>query len=128
MAILPDMSRRCPEVDPDDHHLYASLGSAAENLLLAAQAAGRHANCAPDPATSRIRVVFEDAPARRSALLDAIVRRQCSHTAYDGTPLSRQELSLLEKARQGNGVSVMLLTDSAQMEQLAEYVAAGNRA
>ena len=55
MAILPDMSRRCPEVDPDDHHLYASLGSAAENLLLAAQAAGLHANCAPDPATSGLR-------------------------------------------------------------------------
>ncbi|MFM9887270.1 MAG: Tat pathway signal protein, partial [Burkholderiales bacterium] len=34
IAILPDLSRRCPAVDPDDHHLYASLGCAAENLLL----------------------------------------------------------------------------------------------
>lgn len=40
ITILPDWSRRCPVVDPDDHHLYASLGCAAENLLLAAQATG----------------------------------------------------------------------------------------
>jgi hypothetical protein len=38
IVILPDLARRCPEVDPDDHHLYGSLGCAAENLLLAAQA------------------------------------------------------------------------------------------
>ncbi len=30
--ILPDFSRRTPIVDPDDHHLYASLGCAAETL------------------------------------------------------------------------------------------------
>ena len=27
IAILPDVSRRCPAVDPDEHHLYVSLGS-----------------------------------------------------------------------------------------------------
>lgn len=54
IAILPDLSRRCPAVDPDDHHLYASLGCAAENLILAAQATGlrghlrrRRASCPP---------------------------------------------------------------------------------
>lgn len=40
IVILPDLSRRCPAVDPDDHHLFASLGCAAENLVLAAQAVG----------------------------------------------------------------------------------------
>ncbi len=35
IQVLPDLSRRCPAVDPDDHHLYASLGCATENLLLA---------------------------------------------------------------------------------------------
>jgi hypothetical protein len=33
IAITPDFSRRCPAVDPDDHHLFVSLGCAAENLL-----------------------------------------------------------------------------------------------
>src|SRR5579859_6334017 len=31
IAISPDYSRRCPAVDPDDHHLFVSLGCAAEN-------------------------------------------------------------------------------------------------
>ena len=41
VAILPDMSRSLPVADADHHHLYASLGCAAENLTLAAGAAGR---------------------------------------------------------------------------------------
>ena len=28
--VLPDLSRRCPAVDPDDHHLFVSLGCATE--------------------------------------------------------------------------------------------------
>src|SRR5260370_12004875 len=40
IEILPDLSRRTPVVDPDDHHLFASLGCAAENLALAAAARG----------------------------------------------------------------------------------------
>jgi hypothetical protein len=34
ITILPDYSRRCPAVDPDDSHLFKSLGCAAENLVL----------------------------------------------------------------------------------------------
>ncbi|MFT4101622.1 MAG: hypothetical protein QM674_11405 [Burkholderiaceae bacterium] len=33
VVILHDFERRCAAVDPDDHHLYAGLGCAAENLL-----------------------------------------------------------------------------------------------
>jgi hypothetical protein len=40
ISILPDLSRRCPVVDPDDHHLFVSLGCAAENLIQAALANG----------------------------------------------------------------------------------------
>ncbi len=40
LDILPDLSRRTPIVDPDDHHLFVSLGCAAENLALAAGARG----------------------------------------------------------------------------------------
>ncbi|WP_219339633.1 hypothetical protein [Luteimonas salinisoli] len=39
--ILPDPSRATPAVDPDDHHLFVSLGCAAENLAIAAAATGR---------------------------------------------------------------------------------------
>src|SRR5579864_940329 len=32
--VLPDFSRRTPAVDPDDHHLFVSLGCAATNLAV----------------------------------------------------------------------------------------------
>ena len=32
--IAADFSRRTPAVDPDDHHLFVSLGCAAENLAI----------------------------------------------------------------------------------------------
>jgi hypothetical protein len=56
-------------------------------------------------------------------LFEAIPRRHCSRTEYDGTSLSDEQLRLLEETGRGDGVSVMLLTDSRQKEQVAEYVA-----
>lgn len=41
IMMLPDLTRRTPVVDPDNHHLFASLGCAAENLVIAARARGR---------------------------------------------------------------------------------------
>lgn len=41
IEIRPDFRRRMPAVDPDDHHLFVSLGCAAANLALAAAAIGR---------------------------------------------------------------------------------------
>ena len=38
ITIAPDLSRRCPVVDPDDHHVFVSLGCATENLAQAALA------------------------------------------------------------------------------------------
>ena len=58
--ILADLARRCPVVDPDDHHLHVSLGCAAENLVLAAAHHGLHAEPRFEPATG-IRVALETA-------------------------------------------------------------------
>ncbi len=46
--IAPDFTRRTPVVDPDDHHLFASLGCAAANLSLAAKARGLSGEIGPD--------------------------------------------------------------------------------
>ena len=128
IVILPDLSRRCPAVDPDDHHLYASLGCAAENLLVAAQAAGLQGHYSYDPSTSNVQVDFEPAPPLRSALFDAAPLRQCCRAEYDGSSLATEQRRQLEAAGRGNGVSVMFLDDSKHKEQVAEYVAAGNSA
>ncbi len=41
VIILPDLTRNCPVVDPDDHHVFVTLGCAAENLMIAANSRGR---------------------------------------------------------------------------------------
>jgi hypothetical protein len=44
----------------------------------------------------------------------------------DGTELSREQLSVLEEAGRGSGVSLILLTANKKKEQVAQYVAEGN--
>lgn len=126
ITILPDLTRRCPAVDPDDHHLYASLGCAAENLVWAARAAGLHAQVTCDPARPAAVIDLDTMTGETTALALAIPVRQCTRNLYDGAKLSNAELRQIENSGQGDGVSMRLITDRQQMDQIGEYVAAGN--
>lgn len=129
IVIAPDLSRRCPVVDPDDHHLYVSLGCATENLAHAALAAGMQANASFDAGgKGDITVSLESTRASVTPMFQAIAERQCTRGDYDGQPISNDELRLLERAGMGNGVRVMLLTERAAMEKVLAYVVAGNTA
>jgi hypothetical protein len=129
ISILPDLSRRCPVVDPDDHHLYVSLGCAAENLIQAAQAQGLSAQCTFDASDDgAVRIVLEPAPAIVTPLFESIPHRQCTRSAYDGQPLSLEDIKLLETVGTGDGVRVMMLTERAEMETVLDYVIQGNTA
>ncbi len=129
IVIAPDSSRRCPVVDPDDHHLYVSLGCATENLAHAALAAGLQAEARFDPAgLGAITVQLQAARALATPLFQAITERQCTRGDYDGKPAATDELRLLERAGTGNGVRVMLLTERAAIEKVLEYVVAANTA
>ncbi|WP_198674917.1 Acg family FMN-binding oxidoreductase [Rhodoferax ferrireducens] len=129
ITIEADLSRRCPVVDPDDHHLFVSLGCAAENLAQAALAHGLQANASFDPSgAGAIALSLEPTKALPSPLFQAIAERQCTRGDYDGQPLSAEELRLLELAGSGKGVRVLLLTERPAMEKVLEYVVAGNTA
>lgn len=127
IAIRPDLSRRCPVVDPDDHHLFVSLGCATENMIHAALAGGLTGPVIFHPeGDGEIKLAMEKTRAVRSPFFEAIPRRQSTRGEYDGTAVSPEELHLLEQAGTGNGVRVMLLTDKKKMEQVLEYVIQGN--
>jgi len=129
ISILPDLSRRCPAVDPDDHHLFVSLGCAAENLIQAALANGLMGHAGVDATGGNaLRVALEPTNPVASALFQAIPERQSTRGEYDGQPLARQELELLVKAGTSNGVQVILLTERQAMETVLEYVVQGNTA
>jgi hypothetical protein len=129
ISILPDLSRRCPAVDPDDHHLFVSLGCAAENLLQAALANGLKGEARFDAAAAGgIRIALEPTSTVVSPLFQAIPGRQCTRSEFNGRPLSNGELGLLEQAGTGDGVRVLLLTEKAAMERVLEYVVQANTA
>ena len=127
IVITPDIKRRCPVVDPDDHHLFVSLGCATENLVHAALAAGLHADPRFDPGgDGMIAVGLAATQARSTPLFQAIAERQCTRGDYDGQPITPAELRQLEQAGTGDGVSVRLLTARPAIESVLEYIVAAN--
>ena len=127
--ILPDLSRRTPAVDPDDHHLFVSLGCAAENLALAAGAKGRPGELRFEPANDgSVEFAFAGRSAISSALCDAIPKRQSTRADYDGKPISAPDLQTLAAAAAVPGVDSVLITDRAQIDRVRDLVIAGNSA
>ena len=124
ISIAPDYARRCPVVDPDDHHLFVSLGCATENLTHAAAAAGLKSNPVFD--NDVVTIMFEKAQPSLSPLFQAIPHRQSTRAVYDGKPVSPGDLGLLEQAGIDDGVAVLIMTDRTRLAKVTEYVVRGN--
>jgi hypothetical protein len=128
ITILPDLSRRCPAVDPDDHHVFVSLGCATENLIQASLAHGLKAEVSFDARRDAVRVTLAPIPAQVSPLFKAIPARQSTRGDYDGKPLSNEELGALQRAGTSNGVEMLLFTERTAMERVLDFVVQGNTA
>ena len=127
--ILPDMALRTPVVDPDDHHLFVSLGCAAENLALAAAARRLPGEVGFDPAGDGSATFrFGKAPSQASALFDAIPARQSTRADYDGRPVSAADLRTLAAAAAVPGVDLVLITGPPQRDRVRDLIVAGNSA
>jgi hypothetical protein len=126
IAIAPDFRRRCPAVDPDDHHLFVSLGCATENLILAASAAGLRAEPLLD--VDGINVTLDRTAPELTVLFKAIPLRQSARSMYDGRLVGNESLRFLEQAGAGEGVSIMMLTDRAKIANVGDYVIQANSA
>ncbi len=129
IEILPDFSLRIPVVDPDDHHIFASLGCAAENLALAAEARGRRGELSFNPAdTGSVSFSLGWSAATAQALFDAIPLRQSTRTEYDGKPVSAADLQMLATAATIPGVDVVFLTERVKIDQLRDLIVSANTA
>ncbi|MBR0556086.1 nitroreductase family protein [Ciceribacter sp. L1K23] len=129
--IVPDVERRTPVVDPDDHHLYVSLGCALENLLLAIENRGLSTTVnLLDQGAGGVSVVLEDTSAAidplDQALFAAIPFRQSTRSVYSGAAVSTERLATLGRASRINGVSLSLLTDRARIDLVRDLVIEGN--
>lgn len=129
VRIVPDFRRRCPVVDPDDHHLCVSLGCATENLVVAAQASGYDSEVevrAMQGTVEFVEVRLTKGSERSSVLASAIARRQCSRARYEERSVATDALANLERAATGTVVSAILITDAARKAAVADWVAQGN--
>ena len=129
ISILPDVSRRTPVVDPDDHHLFVSLGCATENLVIAGRAIGRTSHVVIGAgAEPRIDISLSPAQPGGQELYQAIPMRQSTRTLFDGQSVSTTDMDLLATAAQEEGVSVQFFTTSADRDAILECVIQGNSA
>ena len=126
IEIAPDDSRKLAIVDPDDHHLFVSLGCAAANLSMAAGATGRPGVLGFEDAARAVRFTYGDAPPTDPTLYRAITARQSSRTDYDGRPIGAAALRLLARSGAASGVEVILITDPRGIGRIRDLVVAGN--
>lgn len=129
IEVLPDFSRRCPVVDPDDGHLFKSLGCAAETIVQAATAQGFAAAVDFDSDRGLIRIAFEAAAGQVGPrLFPAIPHRQCTRRPFDGRPVDLVARRALREMRHDPGVRIVLVEDNGRREAIAEYLREGDRA
>jgi nitroreductase len=126
IEIHRDTSRRTPVVDPDDHHVWVSLGCATENLLQAGMSFGLRGG--PTVTGDGLVVRLSAQPVQRTALFDAIPRRQSTRADYDGRPLRSDEMRQLESAGADPEVRLKLLTSGKELDMIRDFVIAGNSA
>jgi hypothetical protein len=114
-------------VDPDDAHLFKSLGCAAETIVQAAAAAGQATDIAVDSGGT-ITLCFHRADGLDGTLAAAIPLRQCTRRPFDGRPLGPDDCAALVAAGSGEGVRVVLVGDAATRAAIGHLVTEGNRA
>lgn len=130
ISIRADLSRRCAQVDPHDHHLWVSIGCATENIVQAAPGMGRKADVAV-VAGDQPEVVIslsETGELSPAPLARFIPSRQTTRSEYDGKPIPPAHLKVLEEAAAGRGVEAKLVADNAQRSLLEALILDANAA
>ncbi|MEJ0022635.1 MAG: Tat pathway signal protein [Alphaproteobacteria bacterium] len=129
LRIAPDFARRTPIVDPDDHHVFVSLGCAAENMAQAGAALGKPGVVRFDPAGDGALVYdFTAGAPEPSELCDAVGKRQSAREPYDGRTASAGDLIMLRAAARQAGVNTTLITERSTINKVRDLVIAGNSA
>lgn len=129
VSILPDFSRRTAVVDPDDHHLFVSLGCATENLVIASAALGRGSEVVIGAgAEPQIDISLSSTQPTGQEMYQAIPQRQSTRSIYDRQPISSADMGLLAAAAPEEGVSVLFFTEPADRDAILDFVVQGNSA
>jgi hypothetical protein len=130
IEVRPDLARRLPVVDPDDHALYISLGAALENLRIAARQQRLEPETEYFPPNAPESLVVHLTHRGRPLDADwfrAIPERQSTRSTYDGRAIPPADLRKLERASAQEGVAFRLFTAKDEVDAVTELVREGNR-
>ncbi|MGX5736363.1 Acg family FMN-binding oxidoreductase [Bosea thiooxidans] len=125
IGILPDHARATPVVDPDDHHLFVSLGCAIETLRVAAEATGRPGEIEVEE-NGVARYAFTQGAPRADPLFGAIPKRQSTRAEFDGRAVAPADLDALARMAAVSGVELILITERPRVGQIRDLIVAGN--
>lgn len=125
ITVMPDFARRTPAVDPDNHHLFVSLGCAAENMQVAGRATGRGGDI-DFGADGHFHYRWTATRPDTTALSAVIGQRQSTRTKFNGRPISSDMLAHIERAASMEGVRTVVVTDAASLARLRDLVTAAN--
>lgn len=131
IKIFPDLSRRLPVVDPDDHALFTGLGCALENLLIAA----RHLGFVPEvdyfptsePQGCLVVMLKRARLENETPLFKAIPQRQTTRRNFNRRRIPLSDLRKLERAGKQEGVHLQLLLEPEDIEPVTELVKEASR-
>ncbi|MFZ1468132.1 MAG: Tat pathway signal protein [Paracoccaceae bacterium] len=126
ITLRTDPRRACPVVDPDNHHMFVSLGCAAENIVIAATGYGLNVVPRITQGGTVIEIDLKGGDIAPSPLIAAIPLRQSTRGAYDGSALTDAEKRALTQAATAPNVSFQLLQTTKDKAALREIVVAGN--
>ncbi|KKC32766.1 Acg family FMN-binding oxidoreductase [Devosia psychrophila] len=127
ITLLPDLTRATPTVDPDDHHLFASLGAAAENMVQGAPLLGLSAVPRFDAdGDGRIVLALSPGAVMATPMAEAIPKRQCTRSLYDGQPIPAANLEAMAAAARNDGVDLLLLTERSAIDAVGALIIQGN--
>jgi nitroreductase len=131
VRIYPDLSRRLPVVDPDDHALFISLGCALENLVVTAARKGLLANVdyfPSDEPTECLRVrLMANTVEPTDALFRAIPERQSNRSTYDGRAIADYDVARIVAANPCDSVEVRAFrVGEPDIEPIIGFVREGN--
>jgi nitroreductase len=123
-----DISRRTPVVDPDDHHIFVSLGAAEENIAIAGAAMGLPGAFIHHPNNGPAVYGYERGKPSGDPLVAAIVKRQSTRSVHDASAVDGPTLKALEAAGRREGVRLVLLAERKKIDAVRDLVITGNSA
>ena len=129
LACLDDRRVAVPAMDPERLSVRAAIGSAVENLDLAAAAMGFRVRVHVDaePGGRVCRLGFERSPPRRHRLLAEVARRATNRRVGDGLPLTVGDREALFEAAATRGGQLQLAEDTQSLAELGDILGAADR-